>query len=70
MSSKNPFELRTEVLSMAKDYMDKQYEMNLEMSKKMFEAGQKAVEEFPTMYTIEELTKKAQEMYLFVSKKD
>ena len=70
MSSKNPFELRTEVLTMAKDYMDKQYEMNLEMSKKMIEAGQKAVEEFPTMYTIEELTKKAQEMYLFVSKKD
>ena len=70
MSSKNPFELRTEVLTMAKEYMDKQYEINLEMSRKMVEAGKAAIEDCPKMYSIDELTKKAQEMYSFVSKKD
>jgi hypothetical protein len=70
MSTKNPFEIRSDVLAMAKDYMDKQYQLNLEMSQKMIEAGQKAIDDLPTMYTIEELTEKAKEMYSFVSKKD
>lgn len=70
MSNKNPFEIRSEVLAMAKDYMDKQYQLNLEMTQKMIEAGQKTLEDLPTLYTIEELQEKAKEMYAFVSKKD
>jgi len=67
MSNKNPFEIRTDVLAMAKDYMDKQYELNLEMARKMNEAmeGYK----MPTMYTTEELMAKAREFYAFVSDK-
>jgi len=68
MSTKNPFEIRTEVLAMAKDYMDKQYALNLEMAQKANEAlGQFNV---PVMYTTEELMEKAKEFYSFVSKKD
>lgn len=77
MSNKNPFELRTEILSMAKDYMDQQYQMNMEFARKAFDeavATQKVTMDswktyVPEMYTIEEMMKKAQELYGFVSKK-
>lgn len=69
MSNKNPFEIRSDILAMAKDYMDKQYQLNLEMTQKMIEAGQKSFEDLPTLYTIEELQEKAKEMYSFVSDK-
>lgn len=69
MSNKNPFEIRTEVLAMAKDYMDKQYQLNLEMAQKMNEAVAESYSA-PTMYTTEELMEKAKEFYSFVSKKD
>jgi len=73
MSNKNPFEIRTEILSMAKDYLDKQTQMNLEITTKLFEVGQKNAEELReamTPYTMDELMDKAKEMYSFVSKKD
>lgn len=73
MSNKNPFEIRADILEMAKDYMDRQYKLNVEFTTKMFEAGQKTAEdvrEALTPYSVEELTEKAQEMYSFVSKKD
>ena len=73
MSNKNPFEIRSEVLGMAKDYLDKQYAMNVEFTKKLFEQGKKTAEEMQTAYTpytMDELMKKATEMYAFVLKKD
>lgn len=73
MSNKNPFEIRTEVLEMAKDYLDRQTQMNIEYTTKMFEVGQKNAEELKkamTPYTMDELMEKAKEMYSFVSKKD
>jgi hypothetical protein len=73
MSNKNPFEIRADILSMAKDYMDKHYEVNVMFAKQMFEQGKKSAEEMQELmkpYTTEELTKKATEMYAFVSKKD
>lgn len=73
MSNKNPFEIRSEVLGMAKDYLDKQYAMNVEFTKKLFEQGKKTAEEMQaalTPYTMDELTKKATEMYAFILKKD
>jgi len=73
MSNKNPFEIRTEMLQMAKDYMDKQWEMNYFFTQQMFDQGKKSAEEMQaalTLYSTEDLMKKAAEMYTFVSKKD
>ena len=78
MSNKNPFELRTDILAMAKDYMDSQFQVNREFAQRAFDeaitAGTATAESWksfvPSMYTMEELTKKAQELYGFVSKKD
>lgn len=78
MSNKNPFEIRTEILGMAKEYMDRQQDINMQFAKQAYEvaldAGKVTAEtwkEFcPAHYSIEELTKKAQELYGFVSKKE
>jgi len=73
MTHKNPFEIRADMLSMAKDYMDKQHELNIQLSNDLFEQGKKTVEEVQeayTMYSIPDMMKKAKEMYSFVSTKD
>jgi len=69
MSNKNPFEIRADILAMAKDYMDKQVELNTVLFTQMMEAGKKTIEDVPQMYTMEELQEKAKEMYSFVSSK-
>ena len=75
--SKNPFEIRAEMLQLAKDYMDQQYQMNIQFYENMIAEGKKTREEIEAqlkeaykMYSMEELMKKAGEMYSFVSKKD
>jgi len=73
MSNKNPFEIRTDMLAMAKDYMDQQYHMNIAFAEKALELNKKSIEEVQDMYkmySIDELMEKAKEMYSFVSKKD
>jgi len=73
MTHKNPFEIRTEMLQMAKDYMDQQYQMNIQLANDLYEQGQKTAEEVKEAYQIystEDLMAKAKEMYSFVSKKD
>jgi hypothetical protein len=73
MTNKNPFEIRADILEMAKDYMDKQTALNLQYWEKMLTLGQATMEDVKaayTPYTMEDLTKKAQEMYSFVSNKD
>lgn len=73
MSSKNPFEIRTEMLTLAKDYMDQQYHMNISFAEKALENGKKTwddVQDIYKMYSMDELMEKAKEMYSFVSKKD
>jgi len=73
MTTKNPFEIRAEMLQLAKDYMDQSYHMNLNFMQKAFEEGKKTFEDYQaavTMYSSDDLVKKAQEMYSFVSKKD
>ena len=72
MSNKNPFEIRSDMLQLAKDYMDQQYHMNVQFAEKMFEAGKKSMEEMQKeyeMYSMEDLMAKAKEMYSFVSDK-
>lgn len=71
--SKNPFEIRAEVLELAKEYMDKQIQMNTEYVEKLQEVGKVNADEYMkafTPYTFEDMMKKAQEMYSFVSTKD
>jgi len=73
MSNKNPFEIRTEMLALAKDYMDQQYHMNVAFAEKALEEGKKTIDEVQhmyKMYSMDELMEKAKEMYSFVSKKD
>jgi hypothetical protein len=73
MSNKNPFEIRAEMLQLAKEYMDQQYHMNIQFAEKLMDQGKKTAEELQEMYkmyTMEELMEKAKEMYSFVLKKD
>ena len=71
--NKNPFELRAEMLQLAKEYMDQQYHMNVQFAENMVAQGKKTVEDIQDtyrMYSMEELMAKAKEMYSFVAKKD
>ena len=73
MTQKNPFEIRAEMLQMAKDYMDQQYKMNIQLATDMYDQGQKSMVELQDaykMYSVEDMMAKAKEMYSFVSKKD
>lgn len=77
LSNKTPFELRAEILEMAKDYLDRQHEFNVQFAQQCFnkalESGTLATRDWskyvPPMYTVEDLTKKAQEMYSFICTK-
>ena len=71
--NKNPFELRAEMLQLAKEYMDQQYHMNVQFAENMVAQGKKTVEDIKDtykMYSMEDLMAKAKEMYGFVAKKD
>lgn len=71
--NKNPFEIRGEVLQLAKEYMDKQAEMNMLYAEKMMEIGRIQTEEYMKAfqpYSFEDLMKKANDMYSFISTKE
>ena len=73
MTNKNPFEIRADMLKLAKDYMDQQYSMNVQLMNDMYEQGKKNYEEVQEaykMYSMDDLMNKAKEMYSFVSTKD
>jgi hypothetical protein len=82
MSNMNGFEIRLEVLKMAKEMMDRQYDeasnAYWNSINSLAETWNKSASELveqtqslrPAMYTPEEMMKKAQELYGFVSKKD
>lgn len=73
MTHKNPFEIRSDMIALAKQYLDKQYELNVQLANDMYEQGKKSYEEVQDaykMYSIEEVIEKAQQMYSFVSTKD
>lgn len=75
---RNPFEIRTRMLELAQDYLENQYEMNIEFARQAFlesikigASTMKDWEQFaPQKYSFDEITKKAQELYSFVQKKD
>lgn len=71
--AKNPYEIRAEMLQIAKDYMDQQYHMNVQFAERMMEQSKLSAEdlkEMYKMYTIEDLMAKAKEMYTFVTTKE
>jgi len=77
MSSKSPYEIRTDLLAMAKDYMDKQLDMNYDFTMsalhKLDENQADIAEQIekltPRTYSMGELIDKANELYAFVNKK-
>jgi hypothetical protein len=84
-TSKNGFEIRLEVLKMAKEMMDQSYNdasnawwnvvnTYADATNKTIEELTKQSEELmkskPTMYTPDDIMKKAHELYSFVAKKD
>ena len=78
MSNKSPFELRFDVLKMAKEMMDQQYDIaqqqfwtQLEQYKEASKDVNEVFEKYtPTMYQPSEIMSKAEELYKFVTKKD
>lgn len=77
MANKNPFEIRADMLQLAKEYMDQQYHMNIQFYENMIAEGKKNrkevqdnLKEAYQMYSMDELMNKAKEMYSFVSTKD
>ena len=77
-ANKNPFEIRLEVLKMAKEMMDRQYEDQISLAhhamEQFKEQGQSVTDFFetytPKMYQPKEIMDKAAELYTFVTKKD
>jgi len=73
MSNKNPFEIRADMVQLAKEYMDKQWEPNMDLMNNMYDQGKATVEQMQEAYrpySVKDMMEKAQEMYSFVSKKD
>ena len=74
---KNPYELRFDVLSMAKEMMDRQYDLAVDathMAMEKFSNDTTDPKEFfkeyaPKMYQPKEVLKTAEELYTFVSEK-
>jgi hypothetical protein len=70
----NPFEIRTEMLKMAQEYLRKQQEINFEFAQDTFEQlvkeGKKVAEDWqqyaPKMYSFEDVLKEANKLYGFV----
>ena len=71
--TKNPFEIRADVLAMAKDYLDKQTAINAELLKQQMSLGQQLtqqmIDNFKTAYSMDELNKVATNMLAFVNTK-
>jgi hypothetical protein len=78
MSQKNPFEIRFDVLAMAKELCDRQYDMAQQQYWTMVENAKEhskdltdTIEKYtPKMYTPSEIMNQAEELYRFVTKKD
>ena len=78
MSNKNPFELRFDVLKMAKEMMDQQHEIANNQFYQMVDQAseqnkniQEVFEKYtPKMYPPKEIMDKADELYKFITKRD
>jgi len=78
MSTKSPYELRFEVLEMAKGLMDQQHDLAMTQFYSMMETAKDNAQEMekitekylPKMYQPKEIMAKAEELYKFIQKKD
>jgi hypothetical protein len=76
MSNKNPYELRFDVLAMAKELADRAYDQQQQIfwtmvgqAQEQAEDLEKVVEKYtPKMYQPKEIMEKAEELYNFVKK--
>lgn len=76
--AKNPYEIRFDLLNMAKDLLDRQYEQASTMAwsafEKAAESNQTIYKEYeqylPKMFTPEEIMAQAEKLQSFVNKKD
>jgi len=70
----NPFEIRTEMIAQASDFLKRQHEINTEFAKKTFDElvkqGQKVQADYkqymPQMYNFEDVIEQAEKLYGFV----
>lgn len=75
--SKNPYEIRLETLRMAKEMLDRSFEMKYDLMREMIEQAKEtnqpikdAYDKYvPDMFKPEEVVKKADELYNYVSAK-
>ena len=73
----NPYQLRTDILQMAKDILDKQYDMQMEVAYRAMdlykENAEQALDAYkkyvPKSITPEEVREQAEKLYAFVSEK-
>jgi len=78
MSNKTPYEIRFDLLNMAKDMLDRQYEQSVTMAWQAFdkasETNQTLYKEYekyiPKMFTPEEIINQAERLQGFINKKD
>ncbi len=69
-----PFEIRAQMLEMAQEYLQKQFELNQEFARRTFDelvkSGEKVQSDWqqytPKMYGFDEVVSKAKELYGFV----
>lgn len=73
----NPYQIRTDVLSMAKEMMDKSYDTQMQLAYSVMEQykdnAEQALEAWqryvPKMYTPDEVKAQAEKLYEFVTEK-
>jgi hypothetical protein len=73
----NPYQIRTDLLAMSKEMLDKGYESQMEVARKAMDIYKENTEQaleawkryVPKMYTPEEIVAKAEELYQFVTDK-
>jgi hypothetical protein len=73
----NPYQIRTDLLAMSKEMLDKGYESQMEVARKAMDTYKENTEQaleawkryVPKMYTPEEIVAKAEELYQFVTDK-
>lgn len=76
--SKTPYEIRLELLQMAQQHLETAFKMQMDFAMRAIQlatdAQWKSVDQLkalmPTCYTVDDITKKANELYSFVLKKD
>jgi len=73
----NPYQIRTDILSMAKEMMDKSYDTQMQLAYSIMEQykdnAEQALEAWqryvPKMYTPDEVKAQAEKLYEFVTEK-